>query len=238
MTENTIDNLLKHHGLICHTFSYNDLPAPIKQKLAGENCADYANNYLSLLANAGPEFWHRLMSQSKNTKDKTDWVDKQSIALAKELLSISKLENGSTILYPANFAAPLVMLGELAGWSTPSPLGLGIHSTYGPWFAYRALIVTTKPLTAISSAAESSSACLTCPAPCVDACPADAVSKVESFNIKKCADHRTLEQSNCKSQCHARNACPIGRQYRYTEQQRAYHMTHALSALIAWAAKN
>jgi hypothetical protein len=48
----------------------------------------------------------------------------------------------SLLLYPGGAGAPsLTRLGELAGWGAPSPVFVGIHPDYGPWFAYRAALL-------------------------------------------------------------------------------------------------
>jgi len=169
------------------------------------------------------------------------------------------------LIYPGKAPAPLTLLGELANWSTPSPLGLGLHTQYGPWFAYRALVKTTTALQThtstnavtnfgdlsptISNADNSNridilknnvnattSPCLRCTTtPCVSACPGNAVSVKSSFSIDRCATSRIKDNSICKEQCHARNACPVGVEYRYSEEQSAHHMTRALQALVNWA---
>ncbi len=232
-----INNTLKQYGLLCHTFFYNDLPAHIQQTLSNDRRIHYADSYLSLLANAGPVFWARL----KAGEFATDAVDRFSESIAMELVECANLSQHAKILYPGDGPAPLIQLGELAQWSTPSPLGLGLHKKYGPWLAYRALIKTSAPLTevqAITKRNEIVSPCLSCETtPCVKQCPAQAVSLDRSFNIDKCATHRMLEHSACKEQCHARNACPVGKEFIYSKEQRAYHMTHALEALVRWAAK-
>jgi len=247
MNQTQIEEYLQAHGLLCHTFAFNELPKHLQISLTTACDSSLKDAYLSLLANVGGKFWNAMQAVAPLPTEEISPTDKQenpvdnfSIKLANQLLQMTELEVNADILYPNRFPVPLMALGEHIGWSKPSPLGLGLHQEFGPWFAYRALVKTTQPLTVsskINNIKQNASACLTCiDTPCVNACPANAVGAVAQFNIRRCADNRVKEDSRCKRQCHARNACPIGRQYQYSEEQRAYHMTHALDALINWSA--
>jgi len=247
-----IENVLRDHGLICQTFVFNDLPHKLQSSITNACDVHFKNSYLSLIANVGSEFWSAMqthtsqLSVEQQEQANQNPVDEFSISILNKLLRKAGLENDSDILYPAHYRVPLIALGEHAGWSTPSPLGLGLHPTFGPWFAYRALAKTKQPLLQPENPADAQgdlssqqSACLNCVStPCVKACPASAVSSSENFNINRCADYRIQDDSNCTQQCHARNACPVGSQYRYSEQQRAYHMTRALDALVSWSSQS
>ncbi len=261
-----LNSLLTKYGLLCHTFAFNDLPINIKDRLDKKNHARFKDCYLSLIANVGPMFWTQLKANqsewSDNSEVNNNPVDYFSSKVTDQLLQKAGLAIDAELLYPGTAPAPLTMLGELANWSTPSPLGLGLHAHYGPWFAYRALVKTTAPLQTNYSTKETndksvqsytsnsessveqskndiyatSSPCMRCASTaCVSACPGQAVSINAHFNISRCATHRLKENSTCKDQCHARNACPVGAKYRYSDEQSAYHMTHALQALVKWA---
>jgi len=310
MSSIDLSSLLIKHGLLCHCFAYDDLPEHIKKRLGKENHSRYQHSYLSLLANAGPAFWIEMKashSQNRQYPEALDNpVDNFSAKLVDQILQITELTTNAEVLYPGTDPAPLIQLGELANWSTPSPLGLGLHARYGPWFAYRALVKTTSALSthssanaianndvdhtgnynsqskesagsvaskksgrsadgkAIAASAEyskiaknsmaakkaakntntvkmntQSSPCLSCTSTaCVSACPGSAVSLHDSFNIARCADYRLTDNTLCEKQCHARNACPVGSEFRYSEEQREYHMTHALQFLAKWAKDN
>lgn len=242
MTQKIITQYLKSHGLICQTFAFKELPKPLQNSLSKVCDISLDDNYLSLIANAGGKFWDMMKaSDSANADTSVNPVDEYSIKIVNELLNIAQLTNNAEFLYPNRFPAPLMALGEQAGWSSPSPLGLGLHREYGPWFAYRALIKTTHPLQNVSTTIApriNTSACLTCvDTPCVSACPVSAVNAAKPFSIDRCADFRVQKSSPCKLQCHARNACPVGVEYQYSEAQRAHHMAHALDALIAWSSR-
>jgi len=273
MATTNVSSLLVKYGLLCHSFAYNDLPVSVQDKLGDENRVHYQDCYLSLIANAGTTFWAKLKATQSDWNDCSEAisnpVDYFSTLVTKQLLQLKGLASDAELLYPGTAPAPLILLGELANWSTPSPLGLGLHPRYGPWLAYRALVRTTSPLTTHCSTIESSnsefsrdtkdinnveyaqnpinyqsinaitSPCMRCVSTaCVSACPGNAVSFDNGFDISRCATYRLTDNSICKEQCHARYACPVGVEYRYSEEQSAHHMTRALQALVSWANKS
>jgi len=222
------------------------LPAPIKQVIQSNANVDFNKSFLTLIANTGNRFWDAMRQSDyavKNyraTHQERHPVDDFTKNIVDELLAESAHKQDSLVLYPGSFHAPLMALGELAGWSTPSPLGLGLHSEYGPWFAYRALIKTDLPLIdAVGTTRTNESPCLSCTGtPCVSACPANAVSANTTFDIAACAQHRlqsTSGQPDCSTTCYSRRACPIGKEHSYSEEQLDYHMQFALAGLIKWA---
>lgn len=242
MQENQLTRTLQTYGLICHTFAFDDLDTALQNRFRIACSSDFANSYLSLIANGGNRFWQALRSSSKQpVKEQKHPVDEFSLEIAKQIIKQSGFEQTAQILYPGEHTVPLMELGKQSGWSMSSPLGLGLHPDFGPWLAYRALIKTDKPLQVVANKTDKSldpSVCLSCVSTaCVNACPADAVELGETFNIKSCADYRITEKTTCEKQCHARNACPVGVEHRYAEEQQAYHMERALKALVAWSSK-
>lgn len=114
---------------------------------------------------------------------------------------------------------PFQRLGRAAGVGGQSPLGLQIHPMFGPWWAYRGLIVVDVEVPAAQALGD---ACEGCAAPCVGACPAGAVRR-EGFDVPACHARR-LAVEECKLSCAARIACVRGPEHRYTEEQLAFHM--------------
>jgi len=237
MTNSTFITILHSHGLIGATVHFNDLPTDVQQNLqqcTTRNCTD---QFINLIAHVGATFWTQL--QSSEYKDNAHPVDAFSHALALQIIATSDSADQCSVLYPSTQPVPLMQLGKLIGWSSPSPLGLGLHPTYGPWFAYRALILSPQPMQPkltpiVDQTASFESACVTCDAPCVTACPANAVSKSTTFNIESCAGHRLQPDSDCADTCHARYACPVGQQHQYSDAQTAHHMNRSLISLANW----
>jgi epoxyqueuosine reductase len=118
-----------------------------------------------------------------------------------------------------NPVIPFQRLGRAAGLGAPGPLALQIHPQFGPWWAYRALVVLDRRL---PPAAPPGDGCAGCPAPCVAACPAAAVAR-SGFDVRACHAHR-LSVVACHESCAARLACIRGPEHRYRDQQLAFHM--------------
>ena len=139
------------------------------------------------------------------------------------------------ILYPGPIPVPLQQLGVFAGWSHVSPLGIGINTEFGTWFAYRALFALDNPLQEPVPLASQGTPCDRCEEkPCRSACPAGAVRLHKSFDLDRCVSHRLKSASSCADRCLARLACPVGQDWRYDEDQLVYHGRRSLASLRAW----
>lgn len=102
---------------------------------------------------------------------------------------------------------------EASGFAQRGPVHLAIHKTYGPWFGLRAIIAIDLEGPPTPSP---SLPCTGCSAPCKDAL-ARAMEGVEN---KSWRDWLAV-----------RDACPVGRQSRYSEEQLLYHYTKDRVAL-------
>lgn len=116
----------------------------------------------------------------------------------------------------------------------PSPLGLLIHPEFGLWHGYRgAILFDAGALEGqgappnVPSDAAALHPCDTCTGkPCLSACPVEAFSPA-GLAVSACRDYLKLDkgQQGCmKSGCLARDACPVGRSYRYGAEQIRFHM--------------
>jgi ferredoxin len=126
------------------------------------------------------------------------------------------------LLYPfvnARPCLPFQRLGQAAGLPPPGPLGIQIHPVYGPWWAYRALLIVSQDLIEEAPVAES---CVDCARPCVAVCPGRAVMPL-GFAPDTCMAHRRSDPA-CRSSCIARIRCPVGTEHRYSDEQLAFHM--------------
>lgn len=238
---------LHHHGLLLCGFAWNDLPESITTLVlnacnptASRSTVPSQHTTLWLLANAGPRFWRRL--QDSQHYSQLNPIDSYSVALAQELQERFLQNAALTQLYPPTAHQthiPLMRLGALANWSVASPLGLSLHPTFGPWFAYRCAWLSESPVVPeafmvspthteaeVAELALNPSLCLGCSAPCVKHCPAQAVSTEPGtlFNARRCHDYRAPSDSSCHTDCHARRACPVGKEHQYDDAQLAYHM--------------
>jgi epoxyqueuosine reductase len=121
---------------------------------------------------------------------------------------------------------PFQRLGQAAGLPPPGPLGVQVHPRFGPWWGYRALIVVGEPLEQESPLG---APCDGCAAPCVAACPVDALAGAR-LNIDRCAGHR-LDDATCAHRCASRLACIVGPEYRYPDGQQTFHMAASLRSI-------
>ena len=109
----------------------------------------------------------------------------------------------------------------------PSPLGILVHPEYGLWHAYRAALAFRKAIP-VPERSKLAHACDNCrDKPCMSVCPAEAIS-TDGFDVEPCRSHLASESGNASCMrvgCLARNACPIGAEYRYMDSQLRFHMT-------------
>lgn len=183
---------------------------------------------LVLIGAGGKAFWQYLGTQHTLSLHP---VDDCSRAAARRAATIWRLPNWR-LLYPAvSPTIPLQHLGAEAGWHHDSPLGLGVHANYGPWFAYRAVLITDAflPATKISHSRAPCSRCST--KPCLAACPAHALNAQSPPDLEACHDFRLAPGSTCAANCLARLACPVGKTHRYEPEQIAYHYRDSLRTL-------
>ncbi len=181
---------------------------------------------LILTGHGGKRMWSQLQQTDMSIANP---VDTYSLNLTQYFIDAYLDGTESLIIYPANYLVPLGQLGELAGWSHPSPLGQGINPVYGVWFAYRTAFLTTADIPVIIYP-PTDSPCQSCAdKPCLAACPAGATG--ENFAIEPCVQHRLHPQSTCTDRCLSRMACPIAPEHRYTLPQIQYHYEDSLKTL-------
>jgi hypothetical protein len=107
-----------------------------------------------------------------------------------------------------------------------SPLGVLIHPEYGLWHGYRGAIGFAERI-GRASTLFTSHPCDDCAdKPCLKTCPVGAVKR-NSFEVATCRTHirSAAGQGGCMvAGCIARNACPVGAEYRYPPEQLRFHM--------------
>jgi hypothetical protein len=127
---------------------------------------------------------------------------------------------------PGEFA-DFVALARAAGLGAASRLGMLLHPRYGPWFAIRALLLSERPAPVAANEAATADPfdpCPSCSAPCIAACPGNAVALRKKFSGQRCAETRH-KLAACAARCDARLACPQGADYRYDPEALSHHMT-------------
>ncbi len=125
-------------------------------------------------------------------------------------------------------------LGRLAGLGAPSILGVLVHPVYGPWIAFRAIILLDADLDSLGEAA-GFDPCPSCTVrSCIPACPVGAVSAASGWDVPRCARHRVEVEADCADRCHARVGCVLGPEHRYPDEELAYHQRRSLDAMRSY----
>ncbi len=128
---------------------------------------------------------------------------------------------------------PFQRFAKRAAGLQSSPLGILMHPRYGLWHALRAAVVFTGGDLVCDPLEKMIHPCDECVAkPCLSACPVTAFS-VDGFDVAACRSWIDSTSSSgfdstgpdCMADgCAARNACPVGQEYRYKPDQIRFHM--------------
>lgn len=225
-------------GLNLHAvFEVAALPATVRSALVSPNSPD-RHLRLLLVGHGGRALWGRVEA-IRTSLPQDHPVDAYSAQVVRDALLTCYPGAHNTFFYPQPLDAPLAVdlqrLGALAGWHYPAPFRVGINATWGPWFAYRALVLTDAPLVP-TPRVESVAPCASCSGrPCLAACPAGALdADAACFDLASCLEYRLAPDSRCALTCLARLACPVALEHRYEDAQLAHSYGESLRMLRAW----
>ncbi|MCA9633982.1 MAG: hypothetical protein KC766_40320 [Myxococcales bacterium] len=120
---------------------------------------------------------------------------------------------------------PFPRLAAALGLCELGPAELAVHPTYGPWFALRGLLLVPRgnllhrelPATGVSGTARPPSRCAGCSAPCVPAFRAALSASRDE------PTQRARVTAHVDAWLAVRDACPVGREYRYDTAQLRFH---------------
>jgi ferredoxin len=192
-----------------------------------------------VLGSGGAAFWERFRAASPGSLNVEDNpLDRFTESVVEPLIGLLlDADPGAVAAYPFRHERQLLPFGgltqDIAAFRT-APFGVLIDPVHGPWFAWRAALLTSlelPPLLPVGSAP-----CVTCPAPCVTACPVGAVD-LNGFRWRDCVSHR-LSAESCRERCLAREACPVGLASRYPEEEIRYHYRASLRMIRRSTATN
>jgi len=176
-----------------------------------------------IVGSGGPAFFDRFDREPEALDGAPDPLDRYTERVvaraAGEALDPLGVAHVAHFPFGARPLIPFQRLGRAAGLGGPGPLGLQIHPTFGPWWAYRALIVLERPLPLVAPPGDG---CAGCDAPCVAACPAGAVTR-GGFDVVACHARRLVAEP-CRESCVARITCVRGPEHRYRDEELAFHM--------------
>jgi len=205
-----------HVALPLSAAAYDAVVAPTGAPLAGE-LVDGAGGVV-LIGDGGPGFFARFRDAAPYASGVAHPLDdftRGCVASAvDELLAPRGLR--FRVLFPfdgADTPPPFQRLGLAAGLPQPGPLGLQLHPEFGPWWAYRALVVLPVPLDAEPPMLPW---CPPCERPCVRGCATHRPAG-EGASLQAAGDL-------CSDACGARLRCPVGREHAYPPDQLAFHL--------------
>lgn len=182
-----------------------------------------------LIGSGGRDFFERFVAETSGGDGAPNPLDRFTRRTVTEVVGAVMASAPSGVAYrvlfpfvgesPGTPVIPFQRLGRAAGLGGPGPLALQIHPEFGPWWAYRALLLLDQELPPTDPVGDG---CAGCDAPCVAACPAHAV-QTTGFVLDACHDRR-LAAAACRESCAARIRCVRGPQHRYSESQLAFFM--------------
>ena len=107
-----------------------------------------------------------------------------------------------------------------------SPLGILTHPQFGLWHGYRGALAFSHRIDERAVVVTAAHPCDRCQeTPCLSHCPVGAIT-ANQFDVRACRAHlATAQGRDCLTRgCLARNACPVGTDYRYPPEQLQFHM--------------
>lgn len=171
-----------------------------------------------LIGNAGPAMWEAFSPAIDGAPHPLDrWTKRVVDPIAAKF--------GVRAVYPFGPEAPPFQRWALRAETLySSPLGILIHHEYGLWHAWRAALLSAERLE-FPPRSDAPSPCVSCAEkPCLSACPVGAFTS-SAYDVPACTMHIAAPQADCLTGgCHARNACPVGLEWRYAEAQTRFHM--------------
>ena len=175
-----------------------------------------------ILGNVGGSIWpaFSLWRKSYSGPDPLDAWSKATILPVSERL-------GATAYFPSDQPyQPFQQWAARAEGLTPSPLGILLHPRYGLWHGYRGALGLGFEVEAPSPAPGGYAPVHGWDDACAAACPVGAITK-NRFDVVACRAYLRSKagQETCMTEgCRARNACPVGTEFRYPPEQLQFHM--------------
>ncbi|CAN7296725.1 ferredoxin [Rhizobium sp. LjRoot254] len=175
-----------------------------------------------LLGNIGGSIWPAFSAWRQKNENVADPLDMWSVEVIRPVAEAM----GGTAWFPSERPwQPFQQWAMRAEGLRSSPLGVLIHPDYGLWHGYRSAIGFEERID-FPEPMPRSHPCDRCPdKPCLTTCPADAVTG-DHFDVPACRTYLAGEGDGTCMQggCIARNACPVGVEYRYPAEQLRFHM--------------
>ncbi|MGL4236098.1 ferredoxin [Tabrizicola sp.] len=185
----------------------------------GEGGFPKGTRTLLLLGPREPGFWAHLTSQPE-WDGQPDPVDRWS----RRVIGRLACDLGAKALFPFGGPPyhPFYQWALRTGRVWESPVRLLVHARQGLMVSFRGALALKEVLDLPPAAPRP---CDTCPAPCLTACPAEALTAA-GYDVPRC--HAFLDRpegQDCMAGgCLVRRACPVSQSYARLLEQSAYHM--------------
>ncbi|KNG92296.1 hypothetical protein [Pseudaestuariivita atlantica] len=174
------------------------------------------------LVGTGPGFWAVFTASPEYRDGHADPVDRWSRRVIGEL-AVTTGATDTAFPFGGPPYAPFLRWAEATGAAWQSPVGMLVHAEAGLMISYRGALIYDGHLP-LGAAREKP--CTTCDAPCVSACPVDALSAETGYDVAACHAYLDTEGGlDCLAHgCKARRACPVSRAFGRPPEQSALHM--------------
>ena len=116
---------------------------------------------------------------------------------------------------------PFIQWALDSGAAWVSPVGMLVHDAHGLWISYRGALALPHP---VNLPEPPPKPCSTCHAPCLTACPVNAIGP-NGYDTATCHAWLDTKEQDCMAQgCAIRRACPAGAAHGRLPEQSAFHM--------------
>ncbi|MGE0844745.1 MAG: hypothetical protein AB7L41_00645 [Flavobacteriaceae bacterium] len=176
-----------------------------------------------LVGNAGPAMWRAFAASTEAADGAPHPMDRWTRRILKGVGG--NFGCGTKFPFDGPPYLPVLRWLERCAPAGASPLGPYVHRDYGPWFALRGVLLSAGaglPVTAAGGGP-----CPTCTdKPCLDACPAGAITRDAPYEPQRCRQwlHAHPAGDCTGGGCLVRHACPYGRGFAPEPAQAAFHM--------------
>jgi len=179
---------------------------------------------LLMLGPKEPGFWAHLTVQPEWDQFEKDGQPDPVDRWSRRVIGRIACDLGAKALFPFGGPPyhPFYQWALRTGRVWDSPVRLLVHSGQGLMVSFRGVLALKEVVEVPPSAVKP---CEACPAPCLTACPAGAVTEA-GYDVPRC--HAFLDQpegADCLAGgCLVRRACPVSQSYARLPEQSAYHM--------------
>jgi hypothetical protein len=173
-----------------------------------------------LLGPHEPGFWAVFTSSAEHQDGAPDPMDRWS----KRVIGALADRWGGVAVFPSDGPPypPFQAWARASGRAWDSPVGMLVHNVAGLWVSYRGAVRVPGRLPLPAS---SDKPCASCDAPCLIACPVDALGP-DGYDVPRCKSHLDgADSADCMGKgCAVRRSCPLSENYGRLHAQSAFHM--------------